>query len=227
MRGRDDPLAFLTERTDNRLISKVLCAEQRDIPLQTEIRILLHEAGSVGAKFHGKNRIDIHAGQLPDIGAEVSGIQGIPELTGNFAAALGKYLDETCALLVPEGVILRYGGHPLIALLQCPIGQWAWHLARRIAGDANDIADALPLREVIGSDDRNEIGCAVILDVVGNCQPGIGQKVSKQKVDLFLLNETARLLKRRKIGRASCREGLLIEDGDTESSNVIGFTHYS
>src|SRR5690606_39882937 len=45
--------------------------------------------------------------------------------------------------------------------------------------------------------DRNEVGCAVILDVVGDCQPGVGQKVSKQEVDLFLLNETARLLKRR------------------------------
>src|SRR5690554_5553428 len=81
----NDVLALRAGRPDHRLVSKVLCPEQRNLAFQPEIGVLLHEAGGVSTQLHDENGIDVHAAELADIGAEVSSIQRIPELVDDRA----------------------------------------------------------------------------------------------------------------------------------------------
>ena len=69
-------------------------------------------------------------------------------------------------------------------------------LAGAVAGDADHVRDALALRQVVGRDDRNEVGRAGALDVVGDRQAGVGEQVADQEVAIGLLDEAARLLQR-------------------------------
>ena len=108
--------------------------------------------------FHGKDRIDFQIGDLAKIGAVIGRVERMPELLNNGAAAFGKDLREAAALLMPEGVILRHSGNALIALLECPISQWAGEGAARIAGGTHNIRNTAALCQFVGSNDRNEIG---------------------------------------------------------------------
>ena len=54
--------------------------------------------------------------------------------------------------------------------------------ARRIASDADDVADACPLGEIVGGDDRNEIGRPVALDVVRDRKARVGEQVADQEM---------------------------------------------
>src|SRR5690606_6663332 len=127
---------------------------------------------------------DVHTAELADIGAEVCSIQRIPELVDDRAATLGEHLSKAGALLVPEGVVLRNGRHLSVALLQRPVGQRPRHLSGRVTGYTNDVSDTLALRQIVGGDDRNEVGDAVSADVIRNRQARIGEEVTEEKVDV-------------------------------------------
>ena len=55
---------------------------------------------------------------------------------------------------------------------------------------------AVALRQIVGGDDRDEVGHAVALDVVGDRKAGVGEQVAEQEIDIGLLDEAARLLQR-------------------------------
>ena len=194
--GRDDAVALLAERADHRLVGGVHRAEQRHLPLQAEARILLDEARRIGAGLHGEDRIDLQVRELAEIGAEVGGVERVPELLHDLAAAFGEHLGEAAALLVAERVILADGCDLLVALLQRPVAERMGEGAGGIAGDADHVPDALALGQIVGGDDRNEIRRAGALDVIGDRQAGIGEQVADQHVAVALLDQTARLLQR-------------------------------
>src|SRR5215468_4778085 len=89
--------------------------------------------------------------------------------------------------------------------------------ARRIAGNANHVLDARPLREVVGGDNRNEVRRAVLLHVVRDRKSGIGEQIADQEMRIILLDELARLLQRRvRIGGV-----VLDEELDLPAGNLI------
>ena len=67
---------------------------QRCLRLQAEAGILLDEAGGIGAGLHREDRIDLELGELAEIGAEVGGVERMPELLHDLAAALGEHLGR-------------------------------------------------------------------------------------------------------------------------------------
>ena len=194
MRRRNDAFAFVAERADHRLVGRVHRAEHRDLAFQAEARELLDEARRVRAGLHREHGIDLHVGDLTEIGAEIRGVQRMPELLHDLAAAFGEDLGKAAALLVTEGVILADGRDALVALLERPVAERMREGARRIAGDPHDILDALTLRQVVGRDDRDEIWRAVALDVIRNGKAGIGEKIADQEIDIGLLDQATRLL---------------------------------
>ena len=129
---------------------------------------MLDQTRCVRAGFHGEDRIDLQIRQLAEIRAEVGGVERVPELLNDFAAAFGEDLGETAALLVAEGVILADGRNLLVTLFQGPIAERMGKGAPGVSGDTDDVLDALALRQIVGGDDRNEIRCAGALDVVGD-----------------------------------------------------------
>ncbi|MCX7315319.1 MAG: hypothetical protein NTZ22_00355 [Hyphomicrobiales bacterium] len=157
----------------------------------------MNEAGGIRACFHHENRIDLEIGDLAEIGAEIGGVQRVPELLHDRAAAFCKHLRETTALLVTEGVILRDGGNALVALLQGPIGQRTREGRAGIACGADDVGDPAALGQFIGSDDGDKIGCAGALHIIGNGKAGIGQEIAGQEMHVVLFDQTAGFLQGR------------------------------
>src|ERR1700722_17056172 len=123
MGGRDDAVAFLAECADHGLIGGVHRAEQREFALEAEACILLDQPRRIRAGFHGEDRIDLQIRQLAEIWTEVGGVERMPELLDDFAAAFGEDLSKTAALFVAEGVILADGRDLLVTLLQAPIAE--------------------------------------------------------------------------------------------------------
>ena len=120
----------------------------------------------------------------------------MPELPDDLAACFGEHLAEPAALLVTEGVVLADGRDLAVTVFVGPIAQWVREGAGRIAGDAHDVLDALALGEIIGGDDRDKIGRAVLLDVVGHGETGVGEQVAYQERYVCLFNELAGFLQR-------------------------------
>ncbi len=118
----------------------------------------------------------------------------MPELLHDLPAPFGEHLGETAALFVAEGVILADGGDLLVALLQGPIAERMGEGAGRIAGDADYVLDAAALGEIVSRDNRNEVGRAGALDVVGDSKAGIGEQIADQHMAIALLDQTARFL---------------------------------
>src|SRR5262249_34694058 len=129
-------------------------------------------------------------------GTEIGGVQRIPQLRHDLAAALGEYLGEAAALLVAERVVLADHCDAFEAVLQRPISERVRERARRITGNAHDVADALALGEIVSRDDRNEIRRPGSLDVVRYCEAGIREQVSDEEMDVPLLDQATRLLQR-------------------------------
>ena len=143
MRGRDDAVAFLAERADHRLVGGVHRTQQRRLPLQAEACILLDEARRIRAGLHGEDRVDLQVGELAEIGAEIGGVERVPELLDDLAAAFGEDLGEAAALFMAEGVILADGGDLLVTLLQGPVAERMGEGAGGVAGDADHVPDAV------------------------------------------------------------------------------------
>ncbi len=134
----------------------------------------------------------------------------MPELTEHLAAALAEGLAEAAALLMAESVVLADGGNLLVALLQRPVGERPGEVAGRVAGNAHDVLDPLALGQVVRGDDRDEIGYAVALDVIGDGEAGIGEQIAEEHIHIRLLDEPARLLQR------GIRIGGIVLDGDLD-----------
>src|SRR5258705_3739010 len=168
MRRREDTFAFLAKRPDHGLVGAVHRGEQRRLRLQAEAGILLDEAGRIRTGLHREDPIDLGVAQLAQLEAEVRRVERMPELLNDLAAAFGEPLGQATALLVAEGVVLADGGDLLVTLLQRPIAKRMGEFTGAVTGDADHVLDTLSLRQVIGRDDRNEVGRAGALDVVGN-----------------------------------------------------------
>ena len=142
----------------------------------------------------GEDGIDLELGELAEIGTEVGGVERVPELLHDLAAAFGEHLGEAAALFMAEGVILADGGDLLVALLQRPVSERMGEGAGSVASDADHVLDASALGKVVGGDNRDEIRRAGALHVVGDRQAGIGEQVADQHVAIALLDQAARLL---------------------------------
>ena len=105
----------------------------------------------------------------------------------------------------------------LVTLLQRPIAQRMRELARRIAGDADDVLDAGALGQIVGGDDRNEIRRARALDVVGDREAGIGEQIADQHVAIRLLDQSPRLLQ----GSIGIRRIVLDHQFDLAAAHLV------
>src|SRR5260221_7062448 len=196
MRRRHNAFAVIAKRPDHGLVGTVHRGQQRRLRLEAEACILLDEAGGIGSGFHREDRVDLEVGKLAEIGTEIRGIERMPELLHDLAAALGEYLGETSALLVTECVVLADGRDLPVALLQRPIAERMGKFAGTVAGDADHVLDSLALGQVVSGDDRNEVRRSGALDVVGDGKPGVGEKIADQHMAIALLDQPARLLQR-------------------------------
>src|SRR5262249_42279054 len=110
--------------------------------------------------------------------------------------AFGEYLGEATALLVAERIILTDRHDPLETVLQCPITEWMRKGAGGVAGDADDVADALTLGEIVGGDDGNEVRGSRSFDVIGDGNDSMWEQVPHQEMPLRLLHKAGGLTPR-------------------------------
>src|SRR5829696_1677341 len=86
----------------------------------------------VRAGLHREHGVDTRVRDLPEVRAEVSRIERVPQLLGDLASVLREDLGQAAALLVPEGVVLADGRDLLEALLPGPVAERMRGLARRV-----------------------------------------------------------------------------------------------
>ena len=116
-----------------------------------------------------------------------------------------------------EGVILADGSDLLVALLQRPVSERMGKGAGGVAGDADHVFDARALGEIVGGNDRDEVGRPGALDVVGDCEARIGKQIADQHVAVALLDQAAGLLQ----GGVGVRSVVLDDEFDLAAAHLV------
>src|SRR6185312_16185324 len=109
----DDPERFVAHDAQNALIGAAGVTKQRDLAVQSLVRVLLQETQGIDAVVADINRIEV-ALELREEGAVVGGADRRPELLHDLAAIVLEGALEAGGALVAIGEIVGDGGDALV-----------------------------------------------------------------------------------------------------------------